>query len=146
MPYALFTIGEASRRAGVSADTLRYYERQGLLPPAERTPAGYRLYSADAIEQIRVVRNAVRFGFSVKDVAAFLSARRNGRPPCQRVRSEGARLLEEMDRRIRDMTAAREQMRTTLEKWDRQLAATPPGAAARLLQTIPAQPITVRRG
>jgi DNA-binding transcriptional MerR regulator len=134
----VFTIGEAAARAGVSADTLRYYERRHVLPPPVRSRAGYRLYSDDAIERIRLVRNAVRLGFSVKEIAAFLSACQSGRPPCGTVRREGARLLIEMDRRIADMIAARDRLRTTLEEWDRRLSAMPPGTPAKLLQAIPA--------
>jgi DNA-binding transcriptional MerR regulator len=134
----VFTIGEAAARAGVSADTLRYYERHRVLPPAARSRAGYRLYSEDAIGRIQLVSNAVRFGFSVKQVAAFLSACQSGRPPCGKVRREGARLLVEMDQRIADMIAARDRIRTTLEEWDRRLSVVTPEKPARLLQVIPA--------
>ena len=131
-----FTIGEAARRAAVSADTIRYYERAGLLSPAPRTRSGYRLYSAEAIARIQLVKNAVRFGFSVKDLAGFLSACLSGRP-CHKVRNAGARLLADMDLRITEMMTARDRVRATMAQWDEMLAATPPGEQARLLQHLP---------
>src|SRR5690349_865633 len=125
MPSGAFTIGEAAARAGVSADTIRYYERQGVVPAAARTPAGYRVYSEQTVARIQLVKNAVRFGFAVKELAAFLTACDAGRPPCQKVRAAGDRLLSEMDRRLAEMVEAREQMRATLATWDRALEGTP---------------------
>ena len=137
MPPRVFTIGEAAARAGVTADTLRYYERTGVLPPAPRTIAGYRVYSEQTIERIRLVRNAVRCGFRLKELAAFLRACDSGRLPCDKVRVAGGRLLEELDRRVAETIAARDRMRATLGDWDRLLAETPPGAPASLLRSIP---------
>jgi DNA-binding transcriptional MerR regulator len=137
MAADVFKIGEAAVRAGVSADTVRYYERQGLLPRALRTDAGYRLYSDTAVERIRLVKNAVEFGFAVKEVASFLKSCDAGRPPCRKVRESGGALLAEMDRRLAQMTAARDHMRLILEKWDQTLEKTPDGVPARLLASIP---------
>jgi DNA-binding transcriptional MerR regulator len=133
----VFTIGEAAARAGVSADTLRYYERQGVLSPS-RTSAGYRMYSDETIARIRLVKNAVSFGFAVKQLAVFLTACDGGHPPCQKVRHAGTELLADMERRIAEMTTARDEMRSLLTRWDRALDVTPNGAPARLLVSIPA--------
>jgi len=133
----VFTIGKAAARAGVSADTVRYYERQGVLTPPLRTPAGYRLYSNDVVDRIRLVKNAVGFGFAVKELAAFLRACDAGHPPCHKVRHAGGQLLAEMDRRLAEMTTARDQMRGVLESWDRALARTAPDTPTRLLASIP---------
>ena len=129
-------IGEAAARAGVSRDALRYYERQGLLPRCPRTAGGYRQYSDGIVERVRFVRNALRFGFSVKQVSGFLRSRDAGRPPCREVRAAGERILAEIDRQIQELTTTREEVRRTLVEWDRRLAASPPGRAARLLETI----------
>src|SRR5881394_2739814 len=69
------TIGAAAARAGVSRDTLRYYERLGLLPAPPRSDAGYRRYSDEAVARIVFVRSAARFGFGLKELAGFLRAR-----------------------------------------------------------------------
>jgi MerR family transcriptional regulator, copper efflux regulator len=129
-------IGEAAALAGVTSDTLRYYERQGILPRAARTASGYRDYPAGIVDRVRFARNALRFGFSIKQVAGFLKARESGRPPCREVRAAADRILSEMDRKIAEMTAARGDMLQTLALWDQRLAATPPGKPARLLESI----------
>src|SRR5437899_2081304 len=100
MARRTFGIGEAARLAGTTPDTLRYYERAGVLPTRPRSPAGYREYSDAAIVSIRFVRNALAFGFSMRQVAAFVRARESGAPPCREVRLAGQRMLEEMDREI----------------------------------------------
>lgn len=136
MAAVTFTIGEAAARAGVSRDTLRYYERKGILPRTLRTQAGYRTYTDAAVEQIRFVRHALRFGFSVNEIAAFLGARRAGHPPCRQVRARGGEILADIDRRLADLATARAEVAATLERWDRALAATAAGQPAGLLQMI----------
>jgi DNA-binding transcriptional MerR regulator len=140
MPERVFTIGEAAKRAGVSPDTIRHYERVGVLPPAPRTAGGYRSYTEATVARVLFVRNAMRFGFSMKELAGFLLARDSGHPPCRSVRDAGERLLREMDRQLSELTAARASMATTLAAWDAKLARTPRGAAAHLLADVPSLP------
>ncbi|MGH9140977.1 MAG: MerR family DNA-binding transcriptional regulator [Vicinamibacterales bacterium] len=135
-----FTIGEAAKRAGVSPDTLRHYERVGLLPRAPRTTGGYRYYTDATVVRVLFVRNAIRFGFSMKELSGFLDARDHGCPPCQSVRAAGERLLREMDRELSELTAARASMTAALAGWDAKLARTPHGAAAHLLADLPKLP------
>jgi DNA-binding transcriptional MerR regulator len=123
---------------------VRYYERVGLLPKAPRTAGGFRYYSADAVAQLLFVRNAIRFGFTSKELAGFLKARDNGRPPCQTVRAAGQRLLEEMDDQLVRLKAARASMAATLAAWDARLARTPAGMPAHLLTMVPDAPRAVR--
>lgn len=137
MSGATFTIGEAAARAGVSRDTIRYYERTGLLPPVPRTAGGYRCYTDAAVARVLFVRNAIRFGFGVKELAGFLRARDSGRPPCRSVRQAGERLLEGMDRQIAELSAARAAMAKTIKDWDMRLARTPDGSPAHLLSNLP---------
>lgn len=133
---ATFNISEAASRAGVSADTIRYYERVGVLPQAPRTASGYRRYSDETVARIAFVRNAAAFGFPLKELAGFLRARDHGRPPCRSVKSAGERLLAEMDRQLAALADARRQLAATLEDWDRRLAAAPEGTPARLLESL----------
>src|SRR6186997_1938869 len=97
---ATFGIGEAARRAGISPDLIRYYERVGILPLAPRTAGGYRQYSEETIARMLFARNAIRFGFTSKELAGFLKARAKGQPPCKSVRSAGQKLLDAMDQRL----------------------------------------------
>ena len=145
MPGATFGIGEAARRAGISPDLIRYYERVGLLPKAPRTAGGFRYYSDDTVARLLFVRNAIRFGFTSKELAGFLKSRDDGRPPCQSVRAAGQRLLTEMDGQLARLQVARASMAETLAAWDARLARTPSGTPAHLLTIIPDGPRTARR-
>jgi len=135
-----FGIGEAARRAGVSPDLVRYYERVGVLPPAPRTAGGFRFYSDDTVARLLFVRNAISFGFTSKALAGFLKARDSGRPPCHSVRAAGQQLLKEMDEHLARLHEARQAMVETLAAWDARLERTPAGTPAHLLTMVPAAP------
>jgi DNA-binding transcriptional MerR regulator len=132
----LLTIGRVARLANVSPDTIRYYERLGLLPKPARTPAGYRQYSNAIVTRLTLVRNAQQFGFSLEAIAGFLRAREAGGKPCHDVRAAAQRMLEAADQQIAALKSARKAMQDTLRVWDRRLAATPPDRQARLLETL----------
>ena len=145
VPGKTFGLGEAARRAGVSPDLVRYYERVGVLPRAPRTAGGFRCYSDETVARLLLVRNAIRFGFTSKELAGFLKARDSGRPPCQSVRAAGQRLLKQMDDHLAEMHEAREAMAETLAAWDARLERTESGAPAHLLTMVPALGPTRRR-
>jgi MerR family transcriptional regulator, copper efflux regulator len=140
-----FGIGEAARRAGVSPDLIRYYERVGVLPKAPRTAGGFRYYSDDSVARLLLVRNAIRFGFTSKQLAGFFKARDSGRPPCESVRAAGQRLLTEMDAHLAQLQQARAAMAEALAAWDARLERTPPGMPAHLLTMVPDAPRMTRR-
>jgi len=79
--------GELARRAGVSKDTLRFYERKGLLEPPRRTSNNYRLFPTEAVERLRWIRHALAMGFTVEELARVAGARSRGQFPCREVRS-----------------------------------------------------------
>lgn len=130
-------IGELAERSGVSADTIRYYERIGLMPMAARTCAGYREYGASSIDRVRLVQNALCFGFSLKQVATFLGVRQAGGVPCKNVRAAGAQILQAIEHKIEELTVSRESVKQTLQLWDRRLSETPEGRPAHLLEALP---------
>jgi DNA-binding transcriptional MerR regulator len=85
-------IGAVARQAGVSVDTVRYYERRGLLRPAGRLPSGYRLYSGSAVARIRLARQLQALGMTLEEVAATLQAHdAGGDCASERWRLEAAR-------------------------------------------------------
>jgi len=138
----MLRIGELAKQVGVSPDTLRYYERLGLISRAARTDGGYRQYPASALEEVRFIRSALQFGFSLKQVAQFRNARESGRAPCQQVRIAAEDILARVEAQIKELQAARLSIRKTLREWDDRLSSTPAGTPARLLQTLKADPIT----
>lgn len=104
------TISKVADRAGVSADTLRYYERRGLLAPAERGPNGYRLYDDDAIERLRFIKNAQRTGLRLDDVKELLEVLDRGACPCGHTAALVDRRLAEVDAELTRLRAMRRQL------------------------------------
>jgi DNA-binding transcriptional MerR regulator len=78
-PPTWLRIGEVAEKAGVSVDTVRFYERRGLLATPERTPSGYRKYSSSAIDRIVLTRRLRRLGMTLEEIAAALRAEEHGR-------------------------------------------------------------------
>src|SRR5215210_1173574 len=85
------TVSKLAEQVGTSADTVRYYERIGLLPETERSASGYRLYGDEAVERLRFIKQAQRFGLRLDAIAELLDVRRRGLCPCGHTR----RMLEE---------------------------------------------------
>lgn len=134
----LLRIGEVAAAAAVSTDTVRYYEKLGLIPRTPRSAAGYRLYPASVVHRLTVVRNAQRFGFSLRQIASFFGVRDRGGRPCRDVRVAAERMLAAVDAQISELQSTREQMQKTLADWDRTLFATPPDRPAYLLERLAA--------
>jgi DNA-binding transcriptional MerR regulator len=130
------TIGEVAASSGESRDTIRYYERIGLVPKPVRTAAGYRQYREGVVNRLALIRNAQRFGFPLREIAGFLGVRDGGGRPCHDVRAAGGRMLDAIDRQIAELIATRRKMKATLKAWDRTLASTPPDRPALLLDSL----------
>ncbi|WP_078059577.1 heavy metal-responsive transcriptional regulator [Xanthomonas massiliensis] len=103
-----FTIGTLARATGVSPDTLRWYERQGLLPAPRRRPSGYREYDGDAVGRVRFVRGAKELGFSLEDIAGLLRLQADPEHGVDGIRRQAQARLAELDARIARMTAMRD--------------------------------------
>jgi DNA-binding transcriptional MerR regulator len=129
-------VGELAARAGVSADSIRHYERLGLLPSAGRTDGGYRLFPPAAVERVQLIRSAVRVGFSLRQLAAFLGERQAGGAPCRKVRDAAERILAGVDDQIAELKATKGALTAMVRDWDERLARTPPNQPARLLDTL----------
>jgi DNA-binding transcriptional MerR regulator len=136
MAESFLRIGELAERAGVSADSVRHYERLGLLPTAARTDGGYRLFPPAAVERVQLIRNAVRVGFSLRQLAAFLGERQAGGAPCRNVRDAAGRILARVDAKIAELKATKGALTAMVRDWDERLARTPPHQPARLLDAM----------
>lgn len=108
-------VADLAREAGVTADTIRYYERAGLLPPPTRTPSGYRSYDAGAVERMRFIQGAQRLGLRLRDIRHLLAVRDTGTCPCEPAGDLLRRRLAEVDEEIARLRALRDEMATMLE-------------------------------
>ena len=132
--------GELARECGVSADTLRHYERIGVLQRPKRTASGYREYPREASKRVRLVRRALEIGFTLEELAEILKVRDSGGAPCRKVRALAESKLEQVIRKIDDLCDLRDHMRKVLAHWDERLSGTPQGARAGLLEALMAMP------
>jgi Hg(II)-responsive transcriptional regulator len=98
-------IGEVARRADVNVQTLRYYERRGLLPTPTRRPSGYRQYSEESVRLVRFIKRAQELGFSLRDVAQLIELRQNPSRSRAAVRAVAVRKVADIAHRIRHLTA-----------------------------------------
>lgn len=94
-----FFIGELAERTGLSRDAIRYYESAGVLPEAERSESGYRLFGDEDVERISFVAQAQTLGLTLEEIGEILEVVEDGREPCVHVRERlSARLAETRDR------------------------------------------------
>ncbi len=104
-------IGELAERAGVTAKTLRFYERQGLVPEPERTDGGYRDYAPEIVERVRFIKDAQASGFALVQVGEILAIRDDGHAPCGHVADLVDQRLTEVEARLRELRAVRSELR-----------------------------------
>ncbi len=116
MQSEIRTIGQLARDAGVRVETVRYYERRGLLPRARRSPAGYRLFDDEALRRIRFVKRAQALGFSLREVHELLSLRTAKRVDCDAVRERAARKIADVEEKIRALQAIRKVLLQLVDK------------------------------
>ena len=95
-------ISEIAQRAGVSADTVRYYEREGLLPPPSRSASGYREYDERVADRLRFIKGALAFGLRLSEIRELLEIQDRGACPCEHtktlVEKRSAELVAEIER------------------------------------------------
>lgn len=97
---ALLTSGELARKAGVNVQTLRYYERRGLLLSPARSESGYRQYPPDVVRRIRFIQRAKELGFTLVEIAELLALQVDGDDSCDEVREQAEAKLEDVTERI----------------------------------------------
>ena len=105
---AAVTTAKLAKEGGVNVETIRYYERHGLLPKVPRTPSGYRQFSADHAVRLRFIRRAQELGFTLKEVKELLAIRVKPGSGCADVRRKAEAKIADVDEKIRDLQAIRE--------------------------------------
>jgi len=138
--------GELAAAAGVSQDTLRHYEKAGLLSAPKRLPNGYRAYPPESLNVVLLVQRGPAIGFSLSELAVFLKARRAGSPPCRKVHALAAERLADLERQIEILGRFRDYFREVLDEWAERLAGTPAGSPARLLESLTSHTATSAGG
>lgn len=107
---ASMTIGVLARRIGIHPRALRYYERIGLLRPADHTAAGYRLYTEHDEQRVAFIRRAQTFGLSLEEIAGILAVRDGGAPPCRHVGALAEARIHALDARMNELLALRAEL------------------------------------
>ncbi len=141
--------GEVASLSGVSADTLRHYERMKLLPAPRRSSGNYRMYPSETVERVQVIRRALAVGFSLNEIAQIHKVRESGGAPCRDVKRLLSEKLDRLDSQITDLIALRDHLRSVLQHWNQRLEETPNGKPARLLETlapVPRRPVPTLKG
>ncbi|SRR6266481_378019 len=129
--------GQLAHLTGVSTDTLRHYERLGLLPRPQRTAANYREYPQTSQQRVELIQRALTIGFSLTELKTILDVRDTGGAPCGHVRTLMHSKIRNMDQQIRNLVSLRAEMNRLSKDWDMRLRHTKPGQVARLLESVP---------
>lgn len=109
------------RSRGVSAHTIRYYERLGLLEPPRRTESQYRIYGEENEERLRFIQKAKRFGLSLDEIKQLIAIRTQGTPPCASLKTMVKQRLDDLNRQIEEMISLRQELASRYEEIDKSL-------------------------
>jgi DNA-binding transcriptional MerR regulator len=108
-------IGAVAQRSGVSIDTVRYYERRGLVSPARRLPSGYRLYDEPAVARIRLARHLQSLGMTLEEIADALRAHGSGTQACESERWRLEAVRDRVDTQLAELTTLRAAIESALD-------------------------------
>ncbi len=97
------TTGKLAKKAGVNIETIRYYERRGLIPKPRRRESGYREYSDDMVTRIQFIKHAQDLGFSLKEIQELLSLRLDPGTPCAKVKNRTEMKIKDIDNKIKSL-------------------------------------------
>ncbi|HEV1994561.1 MAG TPA: MerR family DNA-binding protein [Candidatus Acidoferrum sp.] len=126
------TIGRLAKQAGVNLETVRFYERRGLLPRPPRSASGYRLFPADAARRLRFIRRAQDLGFSLTEIGELLSLRVSRRTTSADIRTRAEAKIVDIEAKIKSL----ESMKKTLRKLTRVCDGCSPVAECPILESL----------
>lgn len=129
-------IGELAEIAGISADTLRHYERKDVLPPPARSAKGYRLYTPAHIESVKLIRRALAVGFTLDEIARIFAERDRGKAPCREVYTLAANKLAAVKERIIELETMRSELENLVTEWDEKIEKASEDEPVRLLEDL----------
>jgi MerR family copper efflux transcriptional regulator len=122
-------IGELAKQGGVSVQTVRYYERSGLLGKADRKPSRYRIYSEKDVQRLRFIRHAKTLGFTPDEIKHVLQLREARTCPCGQVKNIGEERLAALEAQIAGLTRFRDQLAHAVREWKKCPDEAPQGDA-----------------
>jgi len=129
---AAITIGHVAKQAGVNIETVRFYEREGLLETPPRSDSGYRQYPQDTVKRIRFIRRAKDLGFTLKEVAELLALRTEPGTSCADIKLRAGAKIADIDERLRELA----KMKNALVTLARECTATGPLAECPILEAM----------
>lgn len=112
------TIGKVAREAGLGVETVRFYEREGLLEQPARRPSGYREYAPDAVARLRFIKQAQRLGFTLREIKELLSLKLDPDATRAQVREQAVAKMEDIDRRIEELKRMKKALVPLIEACD----------------------------
>jgi len=110
-------IGQLAASAGIKADSVRFYERNGLLPKPQRSASGYRVYDQAAVAQLRFIKKAQSLGFSLDEVRRVLHLRGHGSTTCRSVLAIAEATLEETEIKLARLQNFRDSLAANVKRW-----------------------------
>ena len=136
-------VSEIARQAGVTAETVRHYTREGLLTPERHPENGYQLFDQRDLERLRFIQRARTLGFGVAEIRDILEHADHGDSPCPMVRDLLASRLPQIRERIAELEALSTRMEQALAAWEEMPDGTPDGhSLCRLIESFP-EPLNV---
>src|SRR5258708_23334416 len=112
--------GDLAKQTGVSTDSLRHYERKGVMARPQRSQNGYRLYPAEALDRVRLIRRALAVGITLDELSSILKVRSQGGAPCREARALVATKLEDLKHQLQELSDIRNDLQAILKDWDKR--------------------------
>ncbi len=97
------TVGKLAKASGIGMETVRYYEKRGLLPKPDRLPSGYRVYSKDTVNRVRFIKRAQELGFTLEEIQALLLLTDNPDADCEDIRNRAQNKITEIKTKMQDL-------------------------------------------
>jgi MerR family copper efflux transcriptional regulator len=137
----IFSIGQVARLAGVGVETVRFYERKGLLSEPPRRASGYRQYSEEVVKQIRFIKRTQQLGFSLKEIMELLMLRVDGQTSCEQVKERAEAKVASVEQKIVELQG----MRQALLQVAALCTGEGPASACRMLDALDLSPEKAER-
>ena len=113
-------IGRLAKLSGVRPDTIRFYERSGLLPKPQRLASGYRAYDDAALKQVRFIRKAQALGFSLDEIQRIMNLRGHAKETCRCVIAIAEATLAETETKLKELHQFKDRLTANLTRWKRK--------------------------